>query len=610
MISVEGLEIRRLRGSGGFADVYEAFEPALDRRVALKVFRARVDRNERRSFEREATAMGRLSGRRNIVDVYQANVSEDGRPYLVMELMAGSVEDLLTTGPLSPEVTAGVGALIGDALAAAHAEGVLHRDIKPANLLVDRYGEPALSDFGIASLVGAATASSISAFSAEHAAPEVFEQPTATPAADVYSLGSTLFTMLEGHPPFPRREDEGPLAYMHRVQSAPAPSADAAPGPMDELLQRMLDKEPDRRPELDEVMERLRGLAGSTMTDGVQLPVDELAVVGTPITGAMLGDPTQDPDEPAAPSASASGSVAASASGSVAPGAEPAGARRRPRGSMRLAALALLAVGGLVAGVALAARDADNPGDDGVPRDAAASSGSTTTLPPPFHTDHRLDGVNSTEPANDPSLTDTSGVLRVRLDSYAAESSNPATKGLRRSQGADELDFDDLPARVSMAASNRYDTTECRRVLLDDVVVAGAAGSAWTDGSDVVVASVMQLATEQEARQYYWATTMYMGLGDDQCDGWPPDQVAVNPDELTVDRKEFEVSTPVDAYASAIDDKPDFDFVTGGIAYQAVAHTGDLVMVVGVGSLSDDVQVAPASAIAEVNTILAALTDR
>jgi hypothetical protein len=585
MISVEGLEIRRLRGSGGFADVYEAFEPALDRRVALKVFRARVDRNERRSFEREATAMGRLSGRRNIVDVYQANVSEDGRPYLVMELMAGSVEDLLRAGPLSPEVTAGVGALIGDALAAAHAEGVLHRDIKPANLLVDRYGEPALSDFGIASLVGAATASSISAFSAEHAAPEVFEQPTATPAADVYSLGSTLFTMLEGHAPFPRREDEGPLAYMHRVQSAPAPSAEAAPAAVDELLQRMLDKQPERRPELDEVVATLRGLAGSTMADGVQLPVDELAVVGTPITGAMLGDPTEDPDPPA---------VVPLEPGS---GTDTAARRRGPEWVLMVVAV-LVAIG-VIAAFALGG------GDDANVVEGSTSTESTSTQAAPNHTDDRLDGVNRAEPANDPSLTDTSGVLRARLDTHADESEFPAFDGqIRTNQDASYFRFGELPARVDMAASNAYDTTKCRRVLLDGIVVTGAASSIWSDGRHVVVASVAQLADEQEARQYYWATTLYMGLNDDQCDGWPEDQVAQNPDELTVDRQEYEVDAPVDDYVSSIDDHPDFGDVQGGIAYQSIARQGDLVIVVGVGTTSDDVSISPSAAMAEVDRVL------
>jgi serine/threonine protein kinase len=602
MISVEGLEIRRLRGSGGFADVYEADEATLDRRVALKVFRARVDQHDRRSFEREATAMGRLSGHHNIVPVYQANVSEDGRPYLVMELMSGSVEDLLVSGPMSAHDTAAVGVLIGEALRAAHAEGVLHRDIKPANLLVDRYGEPTLSDFGIASLVGNATASSISAFSAEHAAPEVFEAPTATAAADVYSLGSTLFTMVQGEPPFPRREDEGPLAYMHRVQSTESPSASNAPGDMDQLLQRMLAKDPAERPALDEVVTTLRQVTGSPARPQVRLPVEQLGVVGTPVTVPTLGEPTGDPVASAAPTGRPS-----DGSGEEEP------TRRVP---WRLGAVAVVVVVALVSAFALAGGDGDadqdqdrpsNESPDGSPGDS--EDGSTpTTLPPPFHTDGRLDGVNSTEPANDPSFTDTSGVLRARLDTYAAETSNPATKGLRSGRGADELEFGELPARISMASSNKYDTTECRRVLLDDLIITGAAGAAWTDGTNVVVANVVQMGSQQEARQYYWATTMFMGLGDEQCDGWPDDQVAINPEELTVDRQEFPVGAQVDGYASAIDDNPDFGFVQGGIAYQAIVHRGDLVMLVSVGALSDDLPISPATAMAEVDAALTALS--
>lgn len=597
MISVEGLEIRRLRGSGGFADVYEADEATLDRRVALKVFRARVDQHDRRSFEREATAMGRLSGHHNIVRVYQANVSEDGRPYLVMELMSGSVEDLLVSGPMSAQDTAAVGVLIGEALSAAHAEGVLHRDIKPANLLVDRYGEPTLSDFGIASLVGNATASSISAFSAEHAAPEVFEEPTATAAADVYSLGSTLFTMVQGEPPFPRREDEGPLAYMHRVQSTASPSASNAPADMDQLLQRMLAKDPTGRPELDEVVTTLRQVTGSPERPQVRLPVEQLGVVGTPVTVPTLGEPTGDPVNSAASTGHAS-------TGSD--GEEPT--RRIP---WRLGAVAVLVVVALVSVFALASGDGDLV--DEPEQDRADSSNEVPdgegTLPPPFHTDDRKDGVNSAEPANDPTLTDTSGVLRARLDTYAEESDFPALDGqIRTNQDADYFKFGELPARVDMASSNGSNTTKCRRVLLDGILVTGTASSIFSDGGHFVVASVAQFATKQEARQYYWATSLFMGLNDDQCDGWPDDQVAENPDELTVDRQEYAVQAPVDDYVSSIDDNPLFGDVEGGIAYQSIAHYEDLVLVVGVGVTSDDISISPATAMAEVDTVLTALS--
>ena len=205
--------------------MYEANEPALSRPVAVKLFRARVGGDDRRSFEREATAMGRLSGIRNVVQVYRSGVTEDDHPYLVIELMDGSLADLLEQGPVPARDVCRAGVLLGRALHAAHAEGILHRDIKPANILIDRYGEPALSDFGIASLADSGGNSFIYAFTAEHAAPEVFDRPDPSPAADVYSLASTIYTAMEGHAPFARDESEGALAFMRRVQETPCPSA-------------------------------------------------------------------------------------------------------------------------------------------------------------------------------------------------------------------------------------------------------------------------------------------------------------------------------------------------------------------------------------------------
>ncbi len=225
---IEGLEHLRLIGGGGFADVFAAHEPAFSRDVAVKVFRSRVGDADRDSFEREAQAMGRLSGIRNVVQVYRSGITEDQHPFLVMELMRGSMQDRLLEGPVPVGDVCAVGVLIGRALAEAHARGILHRDIKPANVLIDRYGEPALSDFGISSLPGAGASASIGAFTAEHAPPEVFEDARTVAASDVYSFASTLCTLMDGHPPFARSDDEGPLTFMQRVKDTPCPTSLAA----------------------------------------------------------------------------------------------------------------------------------------------------------------------------------------------------------------------------------------------------------------------------------------------------------------------------------------------------------------------------------------------
>ncbi|WP_208805466.1 serine/threonine-protein kinase, partial [Microbispora triticiradicis] len=145
-------------GQGGFGVVYRARQLAVGREVALKVDnRVLVSDRDRRRFMREVTSAGALSGHPHVADVYDAGVLGDGRPYMVLELCPnGSLADRLRDGgPLGPREVRDIGVRIADALAAAHALGVLHRDVKPANILVNSYGMVALSDFGLATMPGA-----------------------------------------------------------------------------------------------------------------------------------------------------------------------------------------------------------------------------------------------------------------------------------------------------------------------------------------------------------------------------------------------------------------------------------------------------------------------
>ncbi|NUU24896.1 MAG: serine/threonine protein kinase, partial [Streptomycetaceae bacterium] len=166
-------------GQGGFATVYRARQVQLDREVAVKVDN-RVLRTERdrRRFLREAQAAARLSGHPHVVSVHDANFTPQGTPYLVMELCAGgSLADVVRRdGPLSPDRVRELGVRLADALAAAHAEGVLHRDIKPGNILLDRYGTVKLADFGLAALLDAEGSSTVTrdALSPSYAPPEAF----------------------------------------------------------------------------------------------------------------------------------------------------------------------------------------------------------------------------------------------------------------------------------------------------------------------------------------------------------------------------------------------------------------------------------------------------
>ncbi len=609
---MEGLELLGLVGSGGFADVHEAAEPALSRHVAVKLFRARIDGNDRRSFEREAGAMGRLSGIHHVVQVYRSGVTEGGHPYLVMELMQGSVADLLVDGPIAVTDTCAAGVLLALALGAAHAEGIMHRDIKPANVLVDRYGEPALSDFGISSLSESDASSSLFAFSAEHSAPEVFDLARSTSAADVYSLASTLFTMMEGGAPFARAPEEGPLAFMRRVQTTPCPpciAAAAVDPALDELLSAALAKQPEDRPNIDEMVDGLSRFSGTDDRRVGPIPVPRRTGPSAGLAGA--GSITSDPPG-AATSAPGSGSGSGSESGSGSgSGSDDPAERPRPRSGrvVTLAAaavIALLVVGGIVGVVA--SRDGGDEPDpaertvaeqsvaspDGDSTDGDSTDGVATTEPP-----RRADGVTNVRRAQMQGLRDDSGMLRDRIDRFASTTSASAVREstVRNDVTGEDLDFGRLPAELDYAATNLLGNEDCGRIYLDDVIITGAAGSIWSDGRQIVLVNAVELHTELEAQQYYWSTALFLGLGQGDCAGWPRKGPAVNPEDLTVTRRDFPLSTEIPEVLTVIDDTPDLGGIDTGIAYQALSRIGRVVLVISVGSAPDGADPAVATAV-------------
>jgi eukaryotic-like serine/threonine-protein kinase len=229
---IPGLTITEMLGSGGFGVVYRARQPQLDRDVAVKLDNRVLPGEERAKFLREARAAARLSGHPNVVNIYDAGITRDGRPYIVMELCpGGSLLDLLRNeGPLPPERVLDIGMRLADALGFAHEAGVLHRDIKPANVLIDAFGAVKLADFGLAAILDAPGESTITmgALSPSYAAPEVFAWGAPSAAADVYSLAATLYTLATGQLPRdipwpPESLDQ--LASAFRVQVKPIPGA-------------------------------------------------------------------------------------------------------------------------------------------------------------------------------------------------------------------------------------------------------------------------------------------------------------------------------------------------------------------------------------------------
>ena len=191
---------------GGFSEIFRATDDLTGRSVALKVIAARgIPAVAYGAFRREAAALGSLGDHPHIVTLYQA-IERGDETVLVLELCQESTADLLErSGPLSTRLVLEYGIKIAGTLQTAHDRDVIHRDIKPQNVLITRYGEPTLADFGIARLQASssqATATGSRSFTAVHAPPEVLQGGAIGGSSDVYELASTLHTLLDGRAPF------------------------------------------------------------------------------------------------------------------------------------------------------------------------------------------------------------------------------------------------------------------------------------------------------------------------------------------------------------------------------------------------------------------------
>lgn len=249
---VPGLSDLSVIARGGYATVYKARQNSVGREVALKVdTRTLEDERDRRRFLREAEAAGRMSGHPNVVNVYDAGVTPDNHPYLVMELCTGGsyATKLKRNGPLSPAEVRDVGVKIADALHAAHQAGILHRDVKPGNILINAYGVPGLADFGLAAIPDPSRELSVTveALTPAYAPPEVFRMEKPTPSGDIFGLAATLYAMLSGRPP--RWPDTGTpsLATMVRLHEEPVPDLPGVPLGLTNVLRQALEADPAHR---------------------------------------------------------------------------------------------------------------------------------------------------------------------------------------------------------------------------------------------------------------------------------------------------------------------------------------------------------------------------
>ncbi|MFP5282440.1 MAG: serine/threonine-protein kinase [Actinomycetes bacterium] len=284
-------------GRGGMGVVWEAHDERLERPVAIKQLhtQAGLDLADAELAKQRAMREARITARLhhpNAITVFDA-VEHEGQPCLVMQLVPSVplTQVLRELKVLEAPETARLGAQVAAALAEAHRVGVVHRDVKPGNILIGDDGVARISDFGISRALGDTTLTTTGMMSGTPAylAPEVARGSESTAASDVFSLGATLYTAVEGTPPF--GTDPNVMALLHRVAVGDFDPPRRA-GPLAPLLQRMLAREPQDRPAMGEVASSLNALVngGSSTSDAATL----IAPIVAPSAGsAEGGDPTR-----------------------------------------------------------------------------------------------------------------------------------------------------------------------------------------------------------------------------------------------------------------------------------------------------------------------------
>jgi serine/threonine protein kinase len=241
-------------GQGGMATVYKAYQPSMDRHVAVKVLPSQLAESTEfvKRFQQEARTIARLE-HPHILPVFDYGES-DGTAYFVMRyLEAGTLKDRMVEGrPLPINEIDRIFTQLTDALSYAHSHGVIHRDLKPANALVDSDGNLFLTDFGIAKLLESAsprlTQTDAIMGTPAYISPEQAQAQTVDQRSDIYSLGIILYEMVTGRVPFTA---DTPLAIIlkHISDPMPLPSALKAdiPAPIEQVILKALAKDPQDR---------------------------------------------------------------------------------------------------------------------------------------------------------------------------------------------------------------------------------------------------------------------------------------------------------------------------------------------------------------------------
>jgi serine/threonine protein kinase len=269
-------------GRGAMGAVYRAFDPLIERQVALKTLLPQLPGEEmdevRERFIREARSAGRLN-HPNIVTIFDVG-EQEGIAYIAMELLEGrSLQSILRDGArLAYDLVADIAAQLADALDVAHRYAIVHRDLKPANVMIDRMERAKLMDFGVAYVPSSTmTQTGTSLGSPRYMSPEQVVGAPVDPRSDIFSLGVVLYEMLARRTPFESPEDTTVFALLNRIAAAPHPplrSLDREiPAAFERVVDRALAKNPeDRYPRAAEMAADLRRITRGAPPTSVAAP--------------------------------------------------------------------------------------------------------------------------------------------------------------------------------------------------------------------------------------------------------------------------------------------------------------------------------------------------
>jgi serine/threonine protein kinase len=376
-------------GSGAMGVVWQAHDELLYRTVAVKQLLLQPGQSEADAEEARRRAMreGRIAARLqhpNAVAVFDVVDEGDGMPWLVMEYVPSrSLSQLLEEqGTLAPQEAARIGMHVANALAAAHAAGIVHRDVKPGNVLLGDDGTVKITDFGISRAQGdsTVTATGMLAGTPAYLAPEIAKGHDPTPSSDVFSLGATIYAAVEGIPPFGLSDN--PLALLHKVASGQIDPPRQA-GPLTQPLLSLLSAEPTERVTMIRCRDALGAVAAGQPAP--PMPIPQQAHMPTVATAAQRPMPMAtrlDQRPPVGGAPRATSTTAMPPVRSKGP-QQPGGMKRGPLIGIVTAVVIAVIVGVIVV---INHGGSNNAGGSDGTGGSTGGGGSTTTTNPPAAT--------------------------------------------------------------------------------------------------------------------------------------------------------------------------------------------------------------------------------